>query len=138
MSDFQGMAELTASPFGSPPPEAEAALLGEAPPRSADGWDDDEVAPGDFCAADEYVANAGYEPAAMFMLTPHGTDLTIPFSGVPLTFQPDVPDTNATLRDDYGRRDGSLPDTGFGHRQTGTAGFGFASARSDFPSTSSF
>jgi hypothetical protein len=84
------------------------------------------------------VANAEYEPAAMYTQTPAGTLKTPQFSDVPPTFQPDVPDAYAAVRDIYGRRDESLSETGFGHQQSQTAEFGGARMGSDSPSTSLF
>jgi hypothetical protein len=75
MSDFlSNVAGLLTSPFGDSPHEDGAPLRGEVPPRSADGREDDDAAPGDI--TDDSVAEAEYQPAAMYTQTPAGTQLT--------------------------------------------------------------
>ena len=74
----------------------------------------------------------------MYTQTPAGSQLTPLFSGVPTTFQPDVPDPDAAVQDFYGQRDESLAETGFGQQQSQPAEFGGARRRSVSPSTSSF
>ncbi len=61
---------------------------------------------GDITDDRDSVADAEYEPAAMYTQTPEGTQLTPQFSGVPTTLQPDVPDAYAAVRpgDTYGQR----------------------------------
>ena len=137
MSDFlANVAGFIASPFRESPPEDGAPLLGAAPPRSADGWDLDDAAPGDI--TNDSVDEAEYQPAAMYTQTPAGTQLTPQFSGVPTTLQPDVPGADLTAQDFYGQRDESLAETGFGQQQSQPAEFGGARRRSGSPSTSSF